>query len=275
MSDIYHQEHTHPTSGDVSNFLDLTSCGLDRAQGEEKVFETAEYTMLFVIKGAGLFDINSKEIELSAGDAFLSRPHEAKLFKPSGEETCEYYWFCFRGRIVAEMLSTLKLTSRDKYFIGHDNEFNFYMDKIIDEYAKEENASEVIAASLTIAMLGQFSRLAVSLLPQDQIKGHHKIAPAISSINSDCTSKMGVDDYAKMCNLSTSYFTHLFTKLTGFSPMEYKQLQRINIAKNLLSTTNLSIKEISNVVGFKDPLYFGRCFKQATGHTPSGYRTSK
>ena len=57
--------------------------------------------------------------------------------------------------------------------------------------------------------------------------------------------------------------------------MEYKQLQRMNVAKNLLSTTTMSIKEISNIVGFKDPLYFGRCFKQATGRTPTGYRNKK
>ena len=57
--------------------------------------------------------------------------------------------------------------------------------------------------------------------------------------------------------------------------MEYKQIQRINIAKNLLSTTNLSIKEISTIIGFKDPLYFGRCFKQSVGQTPSGFRANR
>ena len=123
-----------------------------------------------------------------------------------------------------------------------------------------------------MAILGILSRLAISVLPKSTEKELEKISPALSSINSDCTSKIGVDEYAKMCNLSTSYFTHLFTKITGFSPMEYKQLQRMNVAKNLLSTTTMSIKEISNIVGFKDPLYFGRCFKQSTGQTPSGYR---
>jgi transcriptional regulator GlxA family with amidase domain len=78
-----------------------------------------------------------------------------------------------------------------------------------------------------------------------------------------------------MCNLSTSYFTHLFTKNTGYSPLEYKTRQRINIAKNLLATTNLSVKEISTIIGFKDPLYFGRCFKRNTGQSPSEYREKK
>lgn len=190
-------------------------------------------------------------------------------------EPTEYYWFAFRGREATEIMSALKLTSKEKYFVGHDSELSVCMDKTIDEWRKNEAFSSLIATAFAIVVLGQMSRLAIRTVPQDQSKGHDKIAPALNSINSDCTSKLGVDDYAKMCNLSTSYFTHLFTSVTGFSPMEYKQLQRINIAKNLLSTTNLSIKEISTVIGFKDPLYFGRCFKQSTGQTPSSYRSKK
>ena len=273
---IYLQEHTiAAATNDSMPVLDLSACGVVKNSSGETSFETAEYALIYVNKGTRELSLSNKTITLSAGDVIVCRPHEQKKILAAEEETGEFYWFSFRGRVATEILSLLKLTSKDKYFVGHDNELTAYMDKTVDEWNRNETASAVFVAAFTMVILCQLSRLAVRTAAQDQAKGHDKIAPAISSINSDCTSKLSVDDYAKMCNLSTSYFTHLFTAVTGFSPMEYKQLQRINIAKNLLSTTNLSIKEISTVVGFKDPLYFGRCFKQATGKTPSGYRASK
>lgn len=273
MPHIYQQDYTlTPTSGEALPVLDLTACGFVNTE-DERQFNTGDYVAVYFSKGNGTVSFGSKSHQLSAGDAIICRPHEVK--RTTVSEPSEYYWFSFRGREATDMLSALKLTSKEKYFVGHDNELTAYMDKAIDEWNKNETASFFISTALTIAVLGMMSRLAVRMVPQDQNKGHEKIAPAINSINSDCTSKLSVDDYARMCNLSTSYFTHLFTSVTGFSPMEYKQLQRINIAKNLLSTTNLSIKEISTVIGFKDPLYFGRCFKQSTGQTPSSYRSKK
>ena len=232
------------------------------------------FTLIYVWKGSVSVTLGSYEHSLFAGDLFVCRPWELKALSLS-DASAEYYWIGFSGRNAAKLLSSLKFTSKDKYFVGHEAAISTLLDRTLAELHSDEPFSNVIASSFLQAALGIMSRLAIHLIPSVPAKDHDKIAPALASINSDCTSKLTVDDYAKLCNLSTSYFTHLFTKSTGFSPMEYKQLQRINIAKNLLSTTNLSIKEISTIIGYKDPLYFGRCFKQTTGYTPTGYRAAK
>lgn len=276
MCAIYRQEHgLSPTPGEVSPLFEVSDCGVIRSGTEAKVFESADYIFVYIRNGSGELAANNRTMSLYSGDLMICRPNEARFFVSDPDDVAEYYWASFRGRFSADILTSLKLTSKEKYFVGHDGELNAALEKMIDERERNEPNSPIITASMFIAILGNMSRLSVHILPQDQSKGYEKIAPALNAINSDCTSKISVDEYAKMCNLSTSYFTHLFTKITGFSPMEYKQLQRINIAKNLLSTTNLSVKEISTVIGFKDPLYFGRCFKQATGQTPSSYRARK
>ncbi len=232
------------------------------------------FSLIYVWKGNVLLTLGSHEHSLFAGDLFICRPWELKSFSLS-DTSAEYYWIGFSGRNAPKLLSFLKFTSKDKYFVGHEPALSTVLDATLKELHSSEPFSNIVASSFLQATLGIMSRLAIHLVPSAPAKDHDKIAPALASINSDCTSNLTVDDYAKLCNLSTSYFTHLFTKSTGFSPMEYKQLQRINIAKNLLSTTNLSIKEISTIIGYKDPLYFGRCFKQTTGYTPSGYRAAK
>ena len=276
MGTILLQEHSTASANmESSPFLDLNSCGFVREDKSVMNFDNDEYLLIYIRSGAGELTSGNRSFHLFTGDFIIGRTGEAKSFCPDVQDGCEYYYFAFGGRSSTDIITVLKLAGRDKYFVGHDNELIDSLNKIVAEYQKKDSISPTVSSALLVAALGEMSRLAIHIFPHDQSKGYDKIAPALSSINSDCTSKLGVDDYAKMCNLSTSYFTHLFTKITGFSPLEYKQLQRINIAKNLLSTTNLSIKEISTVIGFKDPLYFGRCFKQSTGQTPSGYRAKK
>ncbi|MBP3390751.1 MAG: helix-turn-helix transcriptional regulator [Clostridia bacterium] len=265
----------YPKASDILPLFDLSFCASEKKATAPISFKGADYLFIYLLKGNGELSLNSKNHTLHSGDFMVCRPFESKIFSPFIEEECEYYAVSFNGRHCTDLLSNLNIIPKKDYFVGRDSDIISCLDRAQDEYRKNDSASQFVAASLFVAALGILSRLSISTLPKSNDNGYEKIAPALSAINSDCTSKMAVDEYAKMCNLSASYFTHLFTKVTGFSPMEYKQLQRISIAKNLLSTTNLSIKEISTIIGFKDPLYFGRCFKQSTSQTPTEYRNKK
>ena len=61
----------------------------------------------------------------------------------------------------------------------------------------------------------------------------------------------------------------------GMSPLEYLTLLRVERAKELLSSTALTIREISAQVGYYDPGSFIRRFKQVTGETPLQYRRGR
>ena len=265
----------YKAASDILPLFDITSCVFKKNSVSPSLFTASEYLFIYIIKGNGELSLNNKNQKITMGDFVICRPHESKFFFSEEQEDCEFYAISFVGRYGTDVLSTLNLIPKKNYFVGRDTEIISLLDKICDETAKSDSTSSLIASSLFVAVLGVLSRLAITIHPKSTEKEFEKISPALSSINSDCTSTINVDEYAKMCNLSTSYFTHLFTKVTGFSPMEYKQLQRMSVAKNLLSTTTMTIKEISNIVGFRDPLYFGRCFKQSTGQTPSGYRNKK
>ena len=64
----------------------------------------------------------------------------------------------------------------------------------------------------------------------------------------------------------------LFKEHTGKSAIDYIIHLRIETAKNLLKKTTYTINEISSKVGFKNPLYFSRKFKEKTGVSPSEYK---
>ena len=67
---------------------------------------------------------------------------------------------------------------------------------------------------------------------------------------------------AKKHHMSTSWFIRNFKQYTGTSPMQYILAIRIHNAEVLLQNEHYNITEISNIVGYDNPLYFSRIFKK-------------
>jgi AraC-like DNA-binding protein len=79
-------------------------------------------------------------------------------------------------------------------------------------------------------------------------------------------------DIARRLSVSDGYLTLVFRRDLGITPREYLGRYRIERAKLLLQTTNLSVTEIANQVGFNDGAYFSRVFHQETGRCPLAFR---
>ena len=79
---------------------------------------------------------------------------------------------------------------------------------------------------------------------------------------------------ATLSNISEVYFRRLFKKMFGYPPAEYRIKLRINKACDYLKYTQLSVHQIAEELGFIDPAYFSKIFKQERGITPLQYRNS-
>jgi transcriptional regulator GlxA family with amidase domain len=73
-------------------------------------------------------------------------------------------------------------------------------------------------------------------------------------------------------NIGYSYFRKMFKKYTGISPHQYHLELKIMRAKELILSTEKSIKEISFELGFHSIYYFSRLFKKKTGIAPTELR---
>ena len=75
-------------------------------------------------------------------------------------------------------------------------------------------------------------------------------------------------------NISISYLSRLLKTLTGQSTQQHIQNHMIEIAKEKLSNTKLSVSEIAYKLGFEYPQSFSKIFKNKTNLTPIEYRNS-
>ena len=84
-----------------------------------------------------------------------------------------------------------------------------------------------------------------------------------------------VDDMADAMGMSRSSLNQRMHKLFNVSPADFLREARLQHACTLLQTTDMTSKEVAFACGFNDPKYFGKCFKQATGKTPTEWKNAQ
>ena len=91
-------------------------------------------------------------------------------------------------------------------------------------------------------------------------------------IKNNYSKDISLDDVSRTVNISPYYFSKIFKNETGEGFVEYLTKIRMDRAKELLETTEYSMKEICSMVGYADPNYFSRSFKKNVGVTPTEYK---
>ena len=105
-------------------------------------------------------------------------------------------------------------------------------------------------------------------------KGESRINDACKKIYENIKDPPSVSELAAECCLSESRFIHLFREVTEHSYTDFVITIRVEKAKELLLGTNMSVRDISEAVGFDDQNYFSRCFRKKEGVSPREYKIS-
>lgn len=103
-----------------------------------------------------------------------------------------------------------------------------------------------------------------------------EIQSALDYIRLNYHNEISLEEIARQVGLSKYYFSHLFSNEIGENFSSYLSQYRLNRASQLLLENNkANISEIAYKVGFNDPNYFARAFKEKFDLSPSKYRNSK
>ncbi len=100
------------------------------------------------------------------------------------------------------------------------------------------------------------------------------IKAILDYISENYMNSITIEELSESVNLSKHYFMRFFKKYMGTTCIEYINDYRLNIATNLLLTTNAQITEIATSIGITNLSYFNRIFKKKYNMTPKEYRRS-
>lgn len=93
-------------------------------------------------------------------------------------------------------------------------------------------------------------------------------------VNKHLYSNFTTKELAKLCQMSLASFKRQFKKEFNVPPTIFFTNQKLLKAKELLSFTDLPIREIAYEVGFNDPQYFAQFFKKKVGCLPRKFRAN-
>ena len=99
-----------------------------------------------------------------------------------------------------------------------------------------------------------------------------RVRQAVATLRANWQRTVSIPTLAAACNLSTSHFSSLFKKLTGYSPLDFYLHVKMQRAAEMMDNTDWPLKRIAMEIGFLDPLYFSRVFRRIYKMSPSEYR---
>ncbi|MGI6085142.1 MAG: response regulator [Acetivibrionales bacterium] len=105
-----------------------------------------------------------------------------------------------------------------------------------------------------------------------QLKINQIIEKADNYLLKNYTDDISLEDIARVVNLSPYYFSRFYKEASGVNFIDRLIAIRIEKAKQYFENTDLSLKEVSGMVGYQDPNYFSKLFKKITGYTATEYK---
>lgn len=135
-------------------------------------------------------------------------------------------------------------------------------------------------SNLSYANFCLYHFVASFIFPDNNFSGFSRqddnlINKVIIYMRENLDKKLVVEDFARQCSLSTSYFSKMFNEQTGISPIDYFIHLKMQRACQLLDLTSTKIKDIAEQVGYEDPYYFSRIFTKVIGTSPSKWKGIK
>ena len=265
---------------DNSTPLVVGSCGTYRLKTRPKLPTywqkgRRDYQILYVANGKTHFWFDGREEIVSTGHMVLYKPEEIQKYVYYLEDNPEVFWIHFTGRDVKNILAYHGISLDEHvFYCGVLPDYKALFRKIIQElqlcrYGYEDYIASLFNDILLLVDRQQHEQKKTTGNVQEQIER------AAAYFNENYNTKISIDDYAESLHISTNWFIHNFKQYTGISPAQYILSLRMVNAQSLLERTTYNIKEISEIVGYENPLYFSRVFKKEIGKSPVQYRKER
>ena len=247
-----------------------------------------EYVLIYVMDGTGHYWVEShegvrKEYTVSANQYFILPAHQPHAYWTEDGDPWTIYWIHFAGQkaihyghdaispksVKPELYS--RIANRTDHFeeifaVLHDGytlDNLTYVSSLLNYYL------------CSLRYLHQY-RLGGQRTADNGLRteaGDINIVNAtVHYMNEHIEKRLSRSDLADYSGYSASHLSDLFRKATGYAPLAYFNMLKVQYACQMLDNTPLRINQICYKVGFDDCYYFSRLFRKIKGISPSQYK---
>lgn len=259
---------------------DLTVLGkYNYTKTEKQLLEHRHDQMLEICycdKGSQFFEVGNQQFLVKGGEVFLHYPGEMHgsgnhpeskgvlywlIIDLNDDSTNNLVWLC--NNLIAKKTRHFKASGKIKkdledLFSAYDSNENIELKSI---------RLHAIAANLLLSLLDSVDLVSEGFDRQ-------RMKAVIDYIDDNLTENITVTELARQINLSESRFKGLFKELSGFTPADYIQREKVRAALRLLEENpHMPFRELAYQFNFSSPQHFSTVIKKYTGQSPSAFKT--
>lgn len=265
----------------------------ENADPEIKPHEHSFLEIVYITHGTGMHQIGNENFAVAPGDIFILsmgachafqsdnpadplRHHDCLLFLDDAAEQVDYSLF---SEMAADLFYNVLFpqdVNREPYIRLRDNDETIrrILDTMADESTKRRSDSDTMLFGCALQLLVLLSRLYNDAFNENEViqarrEGIHN---AIRYLEKNYSQRISLNELSRIALFSPNYFCTLFKETTGLSVTEYIQQIRNKEAIRLLLSTDLTVRDICQRIGYSDEKLFRRVFSRNVGCTPGEYR---
>lgn len=228
--------------------------------------------LFLLLKTPAIFTMNGKDIDTEQNSCILFKKGTPQFYRAKGTKFSNDWFHFDLSEDELSYIKSLNIPFDKVVSIENMNELslivkNMCFERYSDNQYKEESMQLYIR--LFFIKLSEKLHFVNTNNPSSYF---NKLSIIRTNIYNMPYHDWNIEDVAHQLTMSTSYFQHLYKKQFGTSVMNDVIQSRIDHAKYLLSSTDISIVQISEMCGYKCPSHFMRQFKLRMKVTPSEYR---
>lgn len=217
------------------------------------------YELIYMLEGTAYIREGSVEYELNKNDILLLSPYIEHAGVRESTSPTSFIWFHFHTNFPII----------NKHFIGCDCSLLAQFLKQLLHITNSMNYSPAAADALGYLAFEEMTHLSKS----ERANKNQLSSQIIEYIRTYDISTLTVSDIAKHFGYSTDHIGKLFKNSMGIGLKEYLCAQRVKQIKDMLLTTNKSLKEISQFFGFSDENALCKFFSYHEKTTPTNFRS--
>lgn len=239
-----------------------------RYRVERTIFDS--YLLIYTLEGEGTVITPDGKSICQKHDIALIDCNQAHTYYAN--EFWDFLWFHFNGNASRKLVN---------FILSRQGTITHVTDswQMVESFQYLTKAQTENSVALEITLSAHIHHILAELAAYELYGKTLSSKPDIANraaqyISQHCSEPLSIQQIANEVAVSKSALCHIFKSETGFSPYDYMIGRRIDMAKDLLWSTDMSIREISQRVGFLSESHFIKTFRMRTKMSPTTFRQS-
>ena len=226
-----------------------------------------EYLIMYISHGRGKLHLNNAEYRIADGDFLFLTSGETFSFRFADKYDSLVYYTEFQADETSDFEKSFS-QSLGFHHCYNMKEVELLFEKLVQNFIRKAHLWETLSSAILCQLLCSI----VSSQKENNIV-ENQLYALLHDIHENFTGNdIDVEKHAEKAGLSKDRFSVIFKEYFKYPPYKYQLMLKMKEATSLLTHTDLSISEISKILGFSSSLYFSSSYKKQMGISPTEAR---